>query len=123
MFLDLDFCSYGEMPTPHNQLQEENITAGNGLDSIRLVHDGERVVGASFLGRALTKEDLEHLATSAVALDEARAAVQRVFSDQYGDRAPRSKIAEPRRLSRRPYSWPFSLQSARRGWTALTGGF
>jgi NAD(P)H-nitrite reductase large subunit len=123
MFMDLDFCSYGEMPTSHNDLREENLTAANGLDAIRLVHDGTLVVGASFLGRALTKEDIEHMATSGMALDEARAAVDRVFSDRYGDRAPRSRIAEPRRLSRRPYFWPFSLQSVRRGWTALTGGF
>lgn len=123
MFMDLDFCSYGEMPTPHNGLQEENVSGGNGLDSIRLVHDGERVVGASFLGRALTKEDIEHMAISGMALDEARGRVQRLFSDTYGDRAPRSRVAEPVSQSRRPYFWPFSLKSARRGWATLTGGF
>lgn len=59
----------------------------------------------------------------AAALDEARGGVERVFSGKYGDQAPRSKVAGPRSLSRRPYFWPFSLKSARRDWALLTGGF
>ena len=113
MFMDLDFCGYGEMPAPWNEHQEQSIVAGNGVDCIRLVHDDERMVGATFLGTALTKEDVEHMVSSRMPLAEAVSNAQRIFGDKPVDRAPVSQIAERRRLSRRPLFWPFG---ARKTW-------
>jgi NAD(P)H-nitrite reductase large subunit len=110
MFMDLDFCSYGEVPAPWNDLEEHNIEAPNGLDCLRLVHEDDRIVGATFLGTGLTKEDLEHIVESAMTLQDAIASVQSVFGDAVYDRAPRTRIAEPRTLSRRPRFWPFGPQ-------------
>ncbi len=113
MFMDLDFCSHGEVPAPWNDYEEHNIEAPNGLDCLRLVHEDERLVGATFLGTALTKEDLEHMVSTSMTLSAAIASVQRVFGDKVSDRAPRARIGERRRLSRRPPFWPFGT---RRTW-------
>ncbi|MFQ5808853.1 MAG: NAD(P)/FAD-dependent oxidoreductase [Armatimonadota bacterium] len=107
MFMDLDFCSYGEMPAPWNDLQEQSVTAPNEIDCARLIHDGERVMGASFLGTGLTKQDIEHLVDSSLSVPEAVETLQRVLGGAILDRAPRARIAEQRRLSRRPVFWPF----------------
>ncbi len=123
MFMDLDFCSYGEMPSDHNDLEEHSITAPNGVDSVMLVHDGTRLMGASLLGTALTKEDIEHLVTSQIPLAEAVATVTGIFGGTLYDRAPRSRITEHRPASRRPDYWPFGRRKTRRGWFELTGGF
>jgi len=123
MFMDLDFASCGEMPDERNGLQEHNLTAPNAYDSVMLVHDGERVRGCSFLGRALTKEDIEHLVEERMPLADAITACARVLDGQMYDRAPLSRIAERERLSRRPGLWPFGDQRVQRGLWKLTGGF
>jgi len=110
MFMDLDFASYGEMPAPWNDFSEENLGAENGVDAIRLVHDGECVVGASVLGTALTKEDAEHMVESAMPLDEAVRLTRTSFGRRVPDRAPTARIARRHRLSRRPYLWPFGRE-------------
>ncbi len=106
MFMDLDFCSYGDMPAPWNSYEEESVDARNGEDCLRLVHDGGVVVGASFLGKALTKEDIEHLVVERRPLAEARAAAAAVLRGRGYDRAPVSRLSPRRAWSRRPNLWP-----------------
>lgn len=121
MFMDLDFCSYGNMPGPGSDYQEQTTVAGNGLDALRIVHDGSSVVGASFLGRAMTKRDIEHLVDTHMPLEQAVALAERALRGGYGDRAPAERVAERERLSRRPYLWPFGERPALRSWFGLTG--
>ncbi|MFQ6096979.1 MAG: NAD(P)/FAD-dependent oxidoreductase [Armatimonadota bacterium] len=106
MFMDLDFCSYGEMPAPWNTYEGEVVDPENGEDSLWLIHDGEVVVGASFLGTALTKEDIEHMVGERMPVARARALAERVLRPKRYDRAPVSRIAPKRRWSRRPNFWP-----------------
>jgi NAD(P)H-nitrite reductase large subunit len=106
MFMDLDFCACGEMPAPWNSHREETVDPGNGRDSLRLVHDGQVVVGASCLGTALTKEDVEHMVAERLPIAEARAAASAVLRPKRYDRAPVSRIAQVLRWSRRPHLWP-----------------
>jgi NAD(P)H-nitrite reductase large subunit len=112
-FLELDFTSYGRMPSRDTPLGEETLVAGNGVDALRLVHEEEQVVGASFVGTALTKEDLEHLVESHLPLAEATFLAHRALGRRRVDRAPLSRIAPRERLSRRPLFWPFG---PRRTW-------
>ncbi len=108
MFMQLDFCSYDSAHAPaRGQATEDSLTAPNGIDCLRVVHHDNRVVGASFLGRALTKEDLEHMVTNGMSLADALEAAGRVFGRKLGDRAPGNRLAEPARLSRRAPFWPF----------------
>jgi NADPH-dependent 2,4-dienoyl-CoA reductase/sulfur reductase-like enzyme len=123
MFVDLDFCSHGQMPGRDDDLGQTSVVAGNEIDALWLIHDGVRVVGASMLGRALTKEDIEHMVEQQMSPDEAVATAEQVFSSRYGDRAPRSRVAEHRQLSTRPHLWPFGRKPTKRGWFELTGGF
>lgn len=107
MFMDLDFAGYGEMPAPWNGLQEVSLTAPNDVDSARIVHDGEKVVGITFLGTALTKEDCEHLVLEEMPVETACDTVRALYEARMHDRAPKARIARRRRLSRRPPFWPF----------------
>ncbi|MBM3501383.1 MAG: hypothetical protein FJX74_22240, partial [Armatimonadetes bacterium] len=107
MFMDLDFCSVGEMPARHADYpREETVTSQNGVDSLRLVHDGETVVGASFLGTALTKEDIEYWVVTRAPLAEALEAAGRVLRPRRYDRGPVSRVAPRRQWSRLPNLWP-----------------
>ncbi|MGM0493305.1 MAG: NAD(P)/FAD-dependent oxidoreductase [Armatimonadota bacterium] len=123
MFTDLDFASYGEMPTEDNDLEPHNITAANEYDSVMLVHDGHIVVGCSVLGRALTMEDTEHIVDSQMPLADAIEACESVLTGGMYDRAPKNRIAKRDPLSRRPPLWPFGSERAQKGLWKLTGGF
>ena len=110
MFMDLDFTSYGQMPAPWNDYEQQTVCAPNDEDALMVVHDGSQVVGCSFLGRALTKEDLEYIVQTGMKPGEALERAERVFGARRKDRAPLPRIAPRRRLSRRPYFWPFGTK-------------
>jgi NAD(P)H-nitrite reductase large subunit len=112
-FLELDFTSYGRMPTREQPLAEETLVAGNGVEALRLVGEGGRVVGASFVGTGLTKEDLEQMVQARMTVPAARGAAREALGRRRADRAPVARVAPRARLSRRPEDWPFG---ARRTW-------
>ena len=93
--------------------QPRGWVAGNRVEALRLVPEKGTVVGASFVGTALTKEDLAHMVESRMAVEAARAAAGPVLGRRARDRAPVSRLAAPVRLSRRPAFWPFG---PRRTW-------
>jgi hypothetical protein len=111
MFMDLDFAQYGDVPAPGNALDETSINSPNGVDSLRIVHDGETVVGASFLGTGLTKEDIESMVADRWPLPQAREAAERLLGGtRKRDRAPKSRVDQKRSWSRRPRLWPAWLR-------------
>ena len=107
MFMDLDFTQYGEVPAPWNDLQDVSVDSPNGVDALWLVHDGTTIVGASFLGTSMTKEDVEAMVVDGWPLNRARESAERILGvKKKRDRAPKSRVDEKRSWSRRPRLWP-----------------